>query len=135
VPVPAEPGRAAEAGWPRPTPGELRAAGGLPWQARAYRVAHLAWGVAQLMALARVWGSAAGLPRGGWYRPSVAFLGVQGVGLVIGRGDCPMTSVQRRLGDPVPMFELLLPRRAAKAAVPMLAVVAGLGLVLSLRRR
>ena len=46
-----------------------------------------------------------------------------------------MTPVQRRLGDPVPMFELLLPPRAAKAAVPVLAAVAALGLGLALRPR
>jgi hypothetical protein len=46
-----------------------------------------------------------------------------------------MTPVQHRLGDQVPMFELALPPRAAKAAVPVLAVVAIVGLVLALRPR
>jgi hypothetical protein len=110
-------------------------AASLPWAARAYRVAHLAWGVAQLAGLGRVWASALGRPRDGWFWPSVAFLGVQGAGLVAGRGDCPMTPVQRRLGDPLPMFELVLPSRAAKAAVPVLAVIAVVGLVLAVRPR
>ena len=52
---------------------------------------------------------------------SGTWLLVEGIALVVGRGDCPMGPVQRRLGDPVPMFELILPRRAAKAAIPILA--------------
>jgi hypothetical protein len=111
------------------------AGGTLPWQARAYRVAHIVWGAAQLIALARVWASALGLPRSGSFWPAVGFLGVQGAGLVVGRGDCPMAPIQHRLGDPVPMFELLLPPRAAKAAIPVLAGVSVLGLVLAFRPR
>jgi hypothetical protein len=88
-----------------------------------------------MLALARVWASALGVGRGGWFWPAAGFLGVQGVGLVAGRGDCPMTPLQDRLGDPVPMFELVLPPRAAKAAIPVLAAVAVLGLVLALRPR
>jgi hypothetical protein len=45
------------------------------------------------------------------------------VALVIGRGNCPLGPFQARLGDPVPLFELVLPARAAKAAIPILAVV------------
>jgi hypothetical protein len=43
-----------------------------------------------------------------------------------------MGPFQRRLGDPVPLFELVLPPRAAKAAVPVLAAfaVAGIGAVI-----
>ncbi len=108
---------------------------GLGWPARGYRLAHLAWGVAQLAALARVWASASGAPRAGWFWPSVGFLGVQGAGLLVGRGDCPMTPLQHRLGDPVPMFELALPPWAAKAAIPILAAVALAGVGLALRPR
>lgn len=43
---------------------------------------------------------------------------------MIGRGNCPMGRVQEEWGDPVPFFELVLPPRAAKAAVPVLAGVA-----------
>jgi len=53
---------------------------------------------------------------------------VEGVALVIGRGNCPFGPFQRRLGDPVPMFELFLPPRAAKAAVPVLTLVSLAGL-------
>ena len=54
---------------------------------------------------------------------SVGFLLVEGGALVLGRGNCPVGRLQERWGDPVPLFELLLPPRAAKAAVPVLAAV------------
>jgi hypothetical protein len=38
--------------------------------------------------------------------------------------------MQQQWGDPVPLFELVLPPRAARAAVPVLLVVSLLGLVL-----
>jgi hypothetical protein len=58
-----------------------------------------------------------------------AFLVAEGAGLAVGRGDCPMGGIQERWGDPVPFFELVLPPRAAKAAVPVLAGVSVAGLV------
>lgn len=66
---------------------------------------------------------------------SVVFLLVQGVFLLIGRGNCPFGPFQRRLGDPVPMFELVLPPRAAKAAIPVLLVVSVAGMVAAALRR
>jgi hypothetical protein len=60
---------------------------------------------------------------------------VQGAALVVGRGNCPFGSFQRELGDPVPMFELVLPPRAAKAAIPVLFVVALVGMAAVLVRR
>lgn len=54
---------------------------------------------------------------------SVSFLILEGGALIAGRGDCPMGRLQESWGDPVPFFELILPPRAAKAAVPVLAVV------------
>ena len=57
---------------------------------------------------------------------SVGFLLVEGGALVLGRGNCPVGRLQERWGDPVPLFELLLPPRAAKAAVPILAAVSAM---------
>lgn len=51
-------------------------------------------------------------------------LAAEGGALVIGRGNCPVAPLQAAWGDPVPFFELLLPPRAAKAAVPVLFVIA-----------
>jgi hypothetical protein len=52
----------------------------------------------------------------------------EGVALLVGRGNCPMGRLQSDWGDPVPFFELVLPPRAAKAAVPLLAVVSIAGI-------
>ena len=59
---------------------------------------------------------------------SLGFLAIEGIALGIGRGDCPLGPFQRDLGDPVPFFELVLPPRAAKAAIPVLVIVSGLGI-------
>jgi hypothetical protein len=45
-------------------------------------------------------------------------------------GKCPLGPILRRLGDETPFFELLLPPRAAKLAVPTLAAVSVLGALL-----
>jgi hypothetical protein len=62
-----------------------------------------------------------------------ALLG-EGVALVVGHGDCPLGPLQQRLGDPIPLFELVLPPRAAKAAVPVLTAVAVTGLAVLVLR-
>jgi hypothetical protein len=66
---------------------------------------------------------------------SLAFLSIEGVGLIAGGGNCPVGPLQAQMGDPVPFFELVLPPHAAKAAVPILAVVSVAGfLAVALRR-
>ena len=64
----------------------------------------------------------------------MALLSAEGVALVIGRGNCPFGPFQARLGDPVPMFELVLPPRAAKAAVPVLTILSLAGFAAMLLR-
>jgi hypothetical protein len=54
---------------------------------------------------------------------------VQGIGVLVGRGNCPLGPIQGRLGDPIPFFELVLPPRAAKAAFPVLAALTLGGIV------
>jgi hypothetical protein len=49
-------------------------------------------------------------------------------------GDCPLGGLQERLGDPDPLFELVLPARAARLAVPVLGVVTACGPALAWRR-
>jgi hypothetical protein len=100
--------------------------------ARAFRVAHAVWSVFGLASLAYIWASAVRRRRNRRTMAAMAFLSVEGAALVIGRGNCPFGRFQRTLGDTVPLFELVLPPRAAKAAVPVLAAVslAGFGAVL-----
>ena len=103
--------------------------------AKAYRVFHAAWSVAGLGSLVYIWYCAATRRRDRRLRASIAFLSIEGVGLVVGGGDCPMGPYQKQLGDPVPFFELVLPPRAAKAAVPILAGASVAGfLAIALRR-
>lgn len=106
----------------------------LAWPARTYRAAHAGWATLQLTALGWVWWSAIRRRRGRGTVLAAAFLALQGGGLVAGRGSCPMTAVQHRLGDPIPMFGLVLPPRAARLAVPALAAVAVAGIAAAVLR-
>jgi len=82
----------------------------------------------QLASLGYVWSCALTGRRDQALGAAVGFLGVEGAALIVGRGNCPLGPFQARLGDPVPLFELVLPPRAAKAAVPILAAVAVAGI-------
>jgi hypothetical protein len=79
--------------------------------------------VAQLASLALILRRAVTRRRDRALRASVAFLLVEGGALIAGRGNCPMGRLQEEWGDPVPFFELVLPPRAAKAAIPILVGV------------
>jgi hypothetical protein len=92
-------------------------------RARAWRIGHASWSVAQLTCLAYIWSAVITGRRNRRVWASVTFLVIEGAALVLGRGNCPMGGLQEEWGDPVPFFELVLPPRAAKLAVPVLAVV------------
>ena len=100
----------------------------LPMPAKLFRIAHAAWSVVSIAALLDIWACVLSVRRDRRLAMSIAWLLTEGAALVIGRGDCPMGPVQRQLGDPVPLFELVLPPRAAKAAIPALLVVTLVGL-------
>jgi hypothetical protein len=61
---------------------------------------------------------------------ALAALGVEGALVLSSGGNCPLGPVLRKLGDETPFFELFMPPRAAKLAVPVLAAVSVLGAVL-----
>jgi hypothetical protein len=107
----------------------------LPAGAKAFRIAHLVWGAANMAGLGYVYLSALTRRRDRWLAAYVGLLSAEGLALVIGRGNCPFGPFQRTLGDPVPMFELFLPPRAAKAAIPALTVVTLAGFVALVLRR
>ena len=110
----------------------------LPPGAKAFRVAHTVWAAISMAGLGCIWWSVLTGRRDRRVVASVAWLAAEGAALVVGRGNCPFGPAQRRLGDPVPLFELLLPPRAAKAAVPVLLVItlAGMaGLIVGPRPR
>jgi hypothetical protein len=98
--------------------------------ALAFRGAHAAIAVEQLLAIAYVWWCALSGRRGRLLHIAVATLIGEGVLVSANRGDCPLGGLQDRLGDPVPLFELVLSPRAAKRAVPTLGAITAAGLVL-----
>ena len=106
----------------------------LPCGALGFRIAHVVWGAVELGALSHVWACALLRRRDRYLAMSMTLLLAQGVALMAGRGDCPLGPFQRRLGDPTPMFELALPPRAAKAAIPVLTGVALVGITAVLLR-
>lgn len=67
---------------------------------------------------------------------SIAAIALVAEGVVVSAngGDCPLGNVHRQYGDDKAFFELLLPQRAAKLAVPVLGAVATLGIALLIAR-
>jgi hypothetical protein len=103
--------------------------------ARAFRAAHGAITVAFLAAIVYVWWCAITRRRDRWLRLAVAALVTEGAFVAANHGDCPLGPLQVRFGDPVPLFELVLPPNAARRAVPALGLVTVVGLMLLARRR
>ena len=107
----------------------------LGYRAKAWRVVHASWSAVQLACLGYIWACVLAGRRDRRLWASVVFLCLEGAALVLGRGNCPVGPRQAEWGDPVPFFELVLPPRAAKAAVPALAVVSIAGIAaLALKR-
>ncbi|HEY7936062.1 MAG TPA: hypothetical protein VID26_02925 [Candidatus Limnocylindrales bacterium] len=97
--------------------------------AQRFRIVHAAWSIAGLASLGYLWTCALVRRRDPALASGITFLVVEGVALAIGGGDCPMATKQRAWGDPKPFFELVLPPRAAKAAVPLLFGASLVGLI------
>jgi len=102
--------------------------------ALAFRIFHAAIAVEQLLAIGYVWWCALIGRRGRLLRIAVATLVGEGVLVTANHGDCPLGGLQERLGDPVPLFELVLSPPAAKRAVPALGAIAAAGLGLLVAR-
>ena len=96
----------------------------------AFRTFHAAIAAEQLLAIAYVWWCALTGRRGRLLSVAAASLIGEGVLVAVNHGDCPLGGLQGRLGDPIPLFELVLSPRAAKRAVPTLGVIAATGLAL-----
>lgn len=94
------------------------------------RAAHAAVSVGFLSAIAYVWWCGLTRRRGPLLRACVTALACEGAAVAANGGDCPLGGLQGRVGDPVPLFELVLSPRAAKAAVPALGAVTAAGVAL-----
>lgn len=53
---------------------------------------------------------------------------------MLNKGDCPLIYIQRKIGDDTPFFNLFLPAKLAKQAVPALAKVTWIGVLLLIIR-
>ena len=120
-------------------PGMRVSAGNLPAPklsraALAFRIFHAAIAVEQLLAIGYVWWCALTGRRGRLLHTAVATLVGEGVLVGANHGNCPLGGLQERLGDPVPLFELVLSPPAAKRAVPALGAIAAAGIVLLVAR-
>jgi hypothetical protein len=102
--------------------------------ALAFRCAHAAVAAAFLIAIGYVWCCALTARRGRLLRVAVTALIGEGIAVAANRGDCPLGGLQDRLGDPVPLFELVLSPQAARRAVPVLGLIAAAGIALLARK-
>lgn len=110
------------------------ATGRLSPAARAFRAGHGAITVAFLAAIAYVWWCALTRRRDRCLGMAVVALVSEGAFVAANHGDCPLGPLQERLGDPVPLFELVLSPRAARRTVPALGLITTAGLALLVRR-
>lgn len=74
--------------------------GSLGPEAKAFRMAHAAWSVVGIATLGYIWACAISGRRNKRLWASIGFLSVEGVALIIGRGDCPFGPFQARLAIP-----------------------------------
>ena len=100
-----------------------------------WRGFHAALALGFLGAIAEVWRAALSGRRSPRTTAAAAALAAEGALVAANGGDCPLGPLGDRIGDEVPLFELALPPRAAKAAVPVLGVIAVAGIAAAFARR
>lgn len=93
----------------------------------AWRAGHGAIAIGFLASIGYVWWCALARRRGRHLRPAIGALAAEGALVAANRGDCPLGRLGDRIGDDVPLFELVLPPRAARLAVPALGAVTAAG--------
>jgi hypothetical protein len=96
----------------------------------AWRTGHALIAIGFLASIAYVWRCALTGTRGPLLRPAIAALAAEGALVAANQGDCPLGGLGERIGDPVPLFELVLSPRAARLAVPVLGGVTAAGVAL-----
>ena len=81
-----------------------------------------------LVSIGYVWWCVLTGRRGPLLRPVIVALVAEGVLVAANRGDCPLGPLGERIGDQVPLFELVLSPRSARRAVPTLGALTAVGL-------
>jgi hypothetical protein len=61
---------------------------------------------------------------------AVGLILIEGLVVSLNKGDCPLGPIHHKYGDDKAFFELLLPKRQAKQAVPFLGLVTLIGILL-----
>jgi len=107
----------------RPTP----SGSGLPIAVIVWRAAHALIALGFLASIAYIWWCALTRRRGRVLHGVIAGLAAEGALVAANRGDCPLGPLGVRIGDPVPLFDLVLPPRVSKIAIPVLGVVTAVG--------
>lgn len=105
-----------------------RAKPALPPAVIVWRAAHGLIAIGFLASIGYVWWCALTGRRGPLLRPAIAALVSEGVLVATNRGDCPLGPLGDRIGDHLPLFELVLSPRAARRAVPTLGMLTAVGL-------
>lgn len=96
----------------------------------AWRAFHGSIALGFLFSIAYVWWCALTGRRGRLLRHVIAALLGEGLVVAANHGDCPLGPLGDRIGDPVPLFEVVLTPRAARRAIPTLGVLTAVGLAL-----
>lgn len=81
-----------------------------------------------LASIGLVWWAALTGRRGRPLRPAIGALVAEGLVVVANSGNCPLGPLGDRIGEPVPLFELVLSPQAARRAIPVLGAVTAGGL-------
>lgn len=87
------------------------------------RAIHVTIAAVDMSSVGYLWICALSGRRDRLLRGAFVVLALQGLGVVIGGGDCPLAPLQRRLGDPSPLLGLALPAKAARAVFPTMPAV------------
>jgi hypothetical protein len=103
--------------------------------ALTFRTAHTGISAAFLLAIGYIWWCALTGRRGRLLQAAVTALASEGLLVAANHGKCPLEGLQKRMGDPIPLFELILSPRAARRAVPALGAVTLVGVALLGRPR
>ena len=98
------------------------------------RIIHGLIAVALIASVGAIYYAAVTKTHGTWLYVALGALLVEGIVVILNKGNCPFGYVSRRFGDSKPFFELLLPPRIARQMFKVNLVIVLIGSVLLLIR-